>query len=84
MTGAGGSHPIKDLLRNTTDRALSYLTGLAGRSVLPTAEALARLTALDAPLSYGPGDPDDTIALLDDIGSPASVATAGPRLQRTG
>src|SRR3954469_5779890 len=70
---------MDDLLRMTTERALRYLAGLGDRSVVPTPAALARLAELDTPLPAGPGDAAEVVALLDEIGSPATVATAGPR-----
>ena len=70
---------MKDLLRTTADRAARYLAGLKDRNVAPTPEALATLARLDEPLPERPTDPAAVIALLDDIGSPATVATAGGR-----
>lgn len=70
---------MDNLLRSTADRALHYLAGLDERGVAPTPDAIARLAELDVPLPDGPGDPADTIALLDAIGSPATMASAGPR-----
>jgi glutamate/tyrosine decarboxylase-like PLP-dependent enzyme len=49
------------------------------RRVAPDAAALAGLERFDEPLPDGPGDPERVIALLDEAGSPATVATAGPR-----
>jgi glutamate/tyrosine decarboxylase-like PLP-dependent enzyme len=40
---------------------------------------VAGLTALGGPLPEAPADPAEVLALLDDIGSPASVASAGGR-----
>src|SRR5690349_17942556 len=70
---------MDDLLRLTTDRAQRYLRGLDSRSVVPAPEAIARLAELDVPLPDGPTEPAGVIALLDEIGSPATMATAGPR-----
>ncbi|MGI8857869.1 MAG: pyridoxal phosphate-dependent decarboxylase family protein [Thermomicrobiales bacterium] len=70
---------MEDLLRATADRAARYRAGLGARGVAPTPEAIARLTILDEPLPDGPGDPAAILALLDDVGSPATVASAGPR-----
>ncbi len=67
------------LLQLTTERALRYLATLPERPVVPTAAALARLATLDTPLPEAPSDPAAVLALLDDVGSPATVATAGPR-----
>jgi glutamate/tyrosine decarboxylase-like PLP-dependent enzyme len=70
---------MKDLLRTTADRAARYLAALKDRTVAPTASALANLKRLDEALPDRPTDPAAVIALLDDIGSPATVATAGGR-----
>jgi glutamate/tyrosine decarboxylase-like PLP-dependent enzyme len=70
---------MDELLRDAGERARRYLAGLAEQRVAPNAEALARLAALDTPLPEGPSDPADVLALLDAVGSPATVASAGPR-----
>src|SRR5437763_647675 len=79
LNNRGGHIAMDDLLRTAADRALRYRAGLAERAVAPTSEALARLMVLDEPVPEAPGDPAETVALLDEIGSPATVATAGPR-----
>jgi glutamate/tyrosine decarboxylase-like PLP-dependent enzyme len=67
------------LLRDACARALVYLGGLAERPVAPTAEGVAGLEALDFPLP-GPGvDPASVLAMLDECGSPGTVASGGPR-----
>src|SRR2546421_7120606 len=70
---------MKDLLRTTADRAARYLAALKERSVAPTPEALANLARLDEPLPERPTDPSAVIALLDEVGSPATIASAGGR-----
>jgi glutamate/tyrosine decarboxylase-like PLP-dependent enzyme len=55
------------------------LAGIRGRRVAPRPEDIARLEALGGPLPQSPSDPADTLALLDEIGSPATVATTGGR-----
>lgn len=67
------------LLEDTARRAVGYLGGLADRPVAPSREVVDRLAALDGPLPDGPTLPNDVLALLDQYGSPATVATAGPR-----
>jgi len=74
-----GDIALKELLEDTALRAAGYLHGLEERSVSPTAEALDHLDQLGGPLPDGPTDDADVIALLDDIGSPATVASAGGR-----
>src|SRR5262249_49883836 len=70
---------VKELLDDTAARAVRYLAELDRRSVVPSSEAVARLQTLGGPLPEKSSDPAETLALLDDIGSPASVATAGRR-----
>ncbi|MGO8961124.1 MAG: pyridoxal phosphate-dependent decarboxylase family protein [Streptosporangiaceae bacterium] len=67
------------LLRDSCDRALAYLGGVADRPVAPTAAAVARLGELDFDLP-GPGLADgELLRMLDEVGSPATVASNGPR-----
>jgi glutamate/tyrosine decarboxylase-like PLP-dependent enzyme len=70
---------MHDLLHMTADRAVQYLDGLDKRGVVPSTETLARLAELGGPLPDAPADPADVLALLDRIGSPATVASAGGR-----
>jgi glutamate/tyrosine decarboxylase-like PLP-dependent enzyme len=67
------------LLRDVLRRASVYLERLDARPVAPSPEAVAALHRLDEPLPAGPSDPADTVALLDDLVSPATMAMAGPR-----
>ena len=70
---------MEGLLRETAERAVRYLEGLEGRSVAPLPEAVERLRELGGPLPDGPADPATVVALLDDAGSAATVASAGGR-----
>jgi glutamate/tyrosine decarboxylase-like PLP-dependent enzyme len=67
------------LLEDAQRRALAYLGGLAGRGVAPPAAAVEALARLDFPLPGSGRDAAEVLALLDDVGSPATVASAGPR-----
>jgi glutamate/tyrosine decarboxylase-like PLP-dependent enzyme len=67
------------LLAAATDRARRYLDRLADCPVAPSPEAVAALGALDFPLPGAGIEPSRVLALLDEIGSPATVASAGPR-----
>jgi glutamate/tyrosine decarboxylase-like PLP-dependent enzyme len=67
------------LLEGAAARAISYLSGLDARAVAPDPAAVAALARFDEPLPDGPSDPEATLALLDEVGSPATVAMAGPR-----
>ncbi len=70
---------MRQLLQSTAERAVQYLEGLDRRGVAPTAAAIARLSALDQPLQMESCHPEEVLALLDEFGSPATVATTGQR-----
>jgi glutamate/tyrosine decarboxylase-like PLP-dependent enzyme len=70
---------VKELLAETSARAARYIAEIDNRPVAPRAEAVARLGALGGPLPEGPTDPEELLVLLDEVGSPATVATTGGR-----
>jgi hypothetical protein len=70
---------VKELLNDTTARASEYLASLDGRRVAPDSEQIARLQALAGTLPEESSNPMSVLALLDDYGSPATVASAGGR-----
>lgn len=70
---------MKSLLESAAARAISYLAGLDRRQVATDAKSVAGLTRLDEPFPDTPTDPEAVLALLDEVGSPASMAMAGPR-----
>jgi glutamate/tyrosine decarboxylase-like PLP-dependent enzyme len=70
---------MKELLSDAAERAMRYLEGLDSRPVAPTPDALANLRAFDVPLPETSAAASDTLRLLDEIGSPATTAMAGPR-----
>jgi len=70
---------MKDLLREAAERSIAYLEKLDQRSVAPTTGALLRLKELDIPLPDGPTRPETVLAILDELGSPATVASTGGR-----
>jgi glutamate/tyrosine decarboxylase-like PLP-dependent enzyme len=67
------------LLRDACARALAYLDGLAERPVAPAAADVAALGRLDFVLPGAGLDEAAVLALLDEAGSPATVASGGPR-----
>lgn len=73
------TNSIRDLLLSAANRAACYLENLDSRSVGVTSEAMQRLTRFDELLPDTPASPEAVLALLDEIGSPATVATAGQR-----
>lgn len=70
---------IAELLADAAGRAVRYLEGLGLRGVAPEPAALAGLRRFDEPLPEVPADPVTTLTLLDEVGSPATVASAGGR-----
>lgn len=70
---------MKELLGETAARAARYLTDVGNRRVSPLREAVAGLEELGGALPEGACDPAQILALLDDVGSPATVATTGGR-----
>ena len=70
---------MKELLSDVATRASRYLAGINERSVAPSSEAIARLHELGGPLPDASADPGQILALLDEIGSPATVGTTGGR-----
>ncbi|MFM0736902.1 pyridoxal-dependent decarboxylase [Paraburkholderia xenovorans] len=60
-------------------RAHTYLAGVGTRRVFPDAAALAQLAAFDETLPQHGHPPQDVLRLLDENGSPGTVASNGPR-----
>lgn len=67
------------VLESAARRAIAYLEALDGRNVAPSPEAIAALASLDAPMPAEPTAPEEVLATLDGICSPATMAMAGPR-----
>jgi len=67
------------LLDDAAQRAIRYLDELPQRAVWPGDAALARLDAFIEPLRQESVPTEAVLAMLDELGSPATVANAGPR-----
>lgn len=67
------------LLQEAATRAADYLSHLGTRPVFPSPEALRRLMELGGSLPDAPTDPEQVLDILDAVGSPATVASAGGR-----
>ncbi len=67
------------LLDSVALRAARYLDGLRERRVSPSPEAVSGLAAFREPMPDSPSAAEDVLAMLDDVGSPATVGMAGPR-----
>jgi glutamate/tyrosine decarboxylase-like PLP-dependent enzyme len=72
-------HDDAELLRDAAEAAVRYATAVDDRATAPGPDALAELAAFDEPLPRRSCDPRDTLAMLDRVGSPATMATTGPR-----
>jgi glutamate/tyrosine decarboxylase-like PLP-dependent enzyme len=70
---------MQELMLDVANRATRYIESLSTRRVSPSQEALERLGLLDIPLQDQPMDPSEVLAELDEIGSPATMATTGGR-----
>ena len=69
----------QDLLQEAADRARKYVEGIGNRRVGPTEKDLLNLANLQEPFPDAPCDPLQVIRMLDEIGSPATMATTGGR-----
>lgn len=79
LTSSSGSSSAGDLLDDAARRSKRYLAGLDARSVAPVPSALDRLGEFDHSLPVEPTASEVVLAMLNDIGSAATVATAGSR-----
>ncbi|MGH7678133.1 MAG: pyridoxal phosphate-dependent decarboxylase family protein, partial [Gemmatimonadaceae bacterium] len=70
---------LEELLSAATERSLRYLKSLDTRPVAPSAEGVGGLSGFDVPLQNDPIDARTVLAQLDEIGSPGTMAMAGPR-----
>jgi glutamate/tyrosine decarboxylase-like PLP-dependent enzyme len=77
-----GAFPVEAraaLLKRAARAATDYLEGAAARPVRPSEEAVKRLSALRGPLPPGATNPEAVLRLLDEYGSPATMAKVGGR-----
>ena len=65
------------LLRAAAEFAIGYAEAIDDRHATPTREAIGRLTELDGPLPDDPTDPAATLAILAEIGGPATIGSTG-------
>src|SRR5688572_23250910 len=70
---------MDELLAHTARRATRYLNDIQTRSVAPSPNAVAALEALNVDLPREGVSPERVLEELDAIGSPATMAMAGPR-----
>ena len=70
---------MEELLAQVTKRANRYINEMQTRPVSPSPEDIANLKRLDVPLQDQPINPAAVLIELDDIASPATVASTGGR-----
>jgi glutamate/tyrosine decarboxylase-like PLP-dependent enzyme len=70
---------VGTLLSFALERASRYLAQLSERNVQPQAADIARLQRLEEALPEATSDPMRTLALLDEVVSPATMGMAGGR-----
>jgi glutamate/tyrosine decarboxylase-like PLP-dependent enzyme len=70
---------VHAILEDAARRARAYLAGLDARAVAPSAAAVAALRQLVVEVPQHPSDAAETLAFLDQVVSPATLASAGPR-----
>lgn len=72
---------LMDELRLVADadrRAADYIRSIPGRPAYPDTSSIAALAKFSEPLPNRGRPGEETLALLDDVGSPATVASNGP------
>jgi glutamate/tyrosine decarboxylase-like PLP-dependent enzyme len=67
------------VLQLAAERARRYVEQVGERRVAPAEKDLAALSKFHEPFPAQPSDPRDVVKLLDDLGSPATVASTGRR-----
>jgi glutamate/tyrosine decarboxylase-like PLP-dependent enzyme len=74
-----GTASTRDLLQRAAEYGIDYLQTVDNRPIAATPAALAALDQLGGSLPDEPSDPAIVLAQLNDLGSPATLATAGGR-----
>ena len=70
---------MSKLWRETAERAIQYNQQIRDRRVYPDASAIDQLAQFDEPFPTDSTPDTEVIAMLDDLGSPATVAVTGGR-----
>ena len=68
-----------DVLRAAAAMALQYAVSIDERPATPSPDAVAGLDAFDEPLPEAGATAEETLRLLDTVGSPATMGSAGAR-----
>jgi glutamate/tyrosine decarboxylase-like PLP-dependent enzyme len=70
---------MRPILEDAAQRAIRYLETINDRPVATDPASVARAESFDSALPDGPTDAHEALAMLDDIGSPGSMAMGGRR-----
>ena len=70
---------MRSLLNESAARAITYLENIDQRGIAPDPDAVHALHALDEPLQEERTDPHEILRILDEICSPATLATTSGR-----
>ena len=68
-----------EVLRFASELAQKYAEEVPGRRVAPSEKGFLALGRLHEPFPESPADPREVLALLDEVGSPATVTSTGGR-----
>jgi glutamate/tyrosine decarboxylase-like PLP-dependent enzyme len=69
----------KVIFEKAANYAYSYMDNIPNRNVYPTEKAIKDLSVFDEPLPEHPNNADEILRLLNEYGSPATVAQTGGR-----
>ncbi len=69
----------RELFIDAAERGINYRDTIADRAVAPTAEAVEGVRKFIEPMPNKGTEDKEVLAMLDTIGSPATVTMAGPR-----
>src|SRR4051812_3120814 len=78
-TARSSSELTLDALDVAVERARRYVETIADRGVAPTAAAIANLSKFHEPFPEQGAEPGAIVATLDELGSPATIASTGRR-----
>ena len=70
---------LRRLLRDAAERGIAYRESASVRNVAPSPEAVVGAAQFIEPMPVEGTDDESVIAMLDEVGSPATVMMAGPR-----
>jgi len=70
---------LRKLLESAAEAAIQYLESIDARKVAPATEAVDNLDLFRESLSETTAAPETVLKILNELGSPATMAMAGPR-----